>query len=259
MVMFSYKPSRLPEGTNQTDNLILLRKRSLDMLKNDLMIRNPLRVMGTEHALKNGEFGAVLARSGVGKTALLVQLALDSLLQEKNVLHISLDQPVKKVCLWYEEVFQNIAKHYEVENAGELWKELLPRRFIMTFKVEGFNVPKLEERLGDLTEQGIFTPQIVLIDGLPLDDEAREVLAELKLVAKEYGFPAWLTARTHRDDTVEPDGIPSSMSHVSDLFDLLVQLTPVGREIEVHLLGNEEDGPAMVLDPATLLIKNSPE
>jgi ATP/maltotriose-dependent transcriptional regulator MalT len=42
----------------------------------------------------------VLAPAGVGKTAFLVQLALNAMLQEKNVLHISLDEPVTKVSLW---------------------------------------------------------------------------------------------------------------------------------------------------------------
>lgn len=56
------------------------------MLKNDLILRNPLRLMGQESddILPTGGFGAVMARAGVGKTALLVQLALDSLLNGKK-------------------------------------------------------------------------------------------------------------------------------------------------------------------------------
>ena len=51
----------------------------------------------TEDILPQGGFGAVLARAGVGKTALLVQLALNTMLRDKNVLHISLNDPVNKV------------------------------------------------------------------------------------------------------------------------------------------------------------------
>ena len=53
----------------------------------------------------------MLARAGVGKTAILVQLALNTLLKGKNVLHISLNDPVKKVGLWYKEVFRHLTKH----------------------------------------------------------------------------------------------------------------------------------------------------
>ncbi|MBW2600630.1 MAG: cytoplasmic protein, partial [Deltaproteobacteria bacterium] len=43
------------------------------MLKKDLILRNPLRLIGYEgdDILSDGQFGAVLARAGVGKTAFL--------------------------------------------------------------------------------------------------------------------------------------------------------------------------------------------
>lgn len=230
------------------------------MLKNDLILRNPLRLLGDEsgHILEPGEFGAVLARAGVGKTSFLVQLALDSLLRGRNVLHISLDQPVKKVCLWYEEVFNHISDQYRLTNTGGLWEATLPHRFIMTFNVEGFVVPRLEERLNDLTEQGIFYPQMILIDGLPFDDMVRETLSELKLLARESGLPVWFAVKTHRDDATGKDGLPLNVDQVADLFEVIVQLQPVGREINVRLMKEKIDReiPPLVLDPGTLLIKN---
>jgi len=130
------------------------------MLKKDLALRNPLRLIGKENQdiLSKGGFGAVLARAGVGKTALMVQLSLETLLRGKNVLHVSLSDPVNKVNLWYQEVFQNLAKQYNAQQVNQLWESILHNRFIMTFKVEGFSVPKLAERMTDLTEQNIFTP-----------------------------------------------------------------------------------------------------
>ena len=238
-----------------------LRERSIAMLKNDLIVRNPLRLVGkdTGQALAEGEFGVVISRAGVGKTSFLVQLALDSLLRHKNVLHISLDQPVKKVCLWYEEVFRNIAGYYHIENTQELWETILPHRFIMTFREEAFTVPMLEERLTDLTEQGIFFPQVVLIDGLTFDEAVREILVELKILAREQGFPLWFTAMTYRSDSLDEDGVPSTLSPVSDLFKNMVLLKTEGRKVHVHLLKGSDAidrTPSLVLDPATLLIQN---
>ena len=210
-----------------------------------------------EEILPEGGFGAVLARAGVGKTALLVQLALNSLLKSKNVLHISLNDPVSKVCLWYEEVFKDIAREYDVSQMDELWEAILPHRFIMTFKVEGFSGPKLEERLTDLTEQGIFLPQIILIDGLPFDENVRETLSDLKALAKKHDVRVWFAVRTHRHEKPAPDGTPVPLLGVTDLFEAAIQLQPEGKEIHVQVLkGGTLDQQPLLLDPATMLIKD---
>ncbi|MBU2252567.1 MAG: AAA family ATPase, partial [Proteobacteria bacterium] len=119
------------------------------MLKQDLILRNPLQHLGfeTEDILPGGGFGAVLAPAGVGKTALLVQLALNGMLRNRNVLHISLDDPVNKVTRWYNELFGHLADRCEATQINRLWESVLPHRFIMTFRIESFSVPKLEERL----------------------------------------------------------------------------------------------------------------
>ena len=92
---------KIRESFQKSSRVIYIKERYLNMLKKDLIMRNPLRMMGYENdeILKAGEFGAVLARAGVGKTAFLVQLSLNALLRGKNVLHISLEDPVNKVSL----------------------------------------------------------------------------------------------------------------------------------------------------------------
>ena len=215
--------------------VIYIKERYFIMLKKDLILRNPLRVMGYENddILNAGEFGAVLARAGVGKTAFLVQLSLNALLRDKNVLHISLEDPVNKVSLWYQEVFNLIAQQYKVDQISQLWESLLPHRFIMTFKVEGFSIPKLEERLSDLMEQNIFMPQMVIVDGFPFDETVSHSLTEFKDLIKSHQMPAWFTMRTHRHEDPGPGGFPMRLSQVSDLFEIAIQLLPDGKEIHV--------------------------
>ncbi len=230
------------------------------MLKKDLLLRNPLRLMGyeSEDILSKGGFGAVLARAGVGKTAFLVQLALNSMLRGQNVLHVSLDDPVKKVGLWYEEVLRNVASQYRVEQASQLWEAILPHRFIMTFKVESFTVPKLEERLADLTEQGIFFPQMTVIDGLPFDGTVGNILSELKSVAANHSMRAWFAVQTHRHEGRSQDGMPAALVSVADLFELIVELQPVEDQIHVRALkgkGASTAHPVLLLDPSTMLIQ----
>jgi len=231
------------------------------MLKNDLILRNPLRLMGykAEEILTPGGFGAVLARAGVGKTSFLVQLSLNSLLKNKNVLHISMDDPVNKVNLWYREVLCRIAEQYNIQQTDQLIETILPHRFIMTFRVEGFSVPKLEERLTDLTEQNIFSPQMLIIDGLPFDESIYEPLSQLKTMAQKKSLYVWFTMRTHRDEAIGSDGIPSRLIKVADLFEVVVQLQPKGKEVHVNALkgdGAGSDRSSLLLDPATMLIKD---
>jgi len=248
-----------PKG--KSADVIFIKERYFSMLKKDLILRNPLRLIRseTDNLLAAGEFGAVLARAGVGKTALLVQVSLGSLLQEKNVLHISLEDPVDKVSLWYKEVFNHIADQYNVGPINQLWDSLLPHRFIMTFRVEGFSVPKLEERLTDLTEQQIFSPRMLIVDGLPFDETIRESLSELKKLAAKHGVHIWFTVRTHRHEEPGPDGIPMQLSQVQDLFEVAIQLVPEGKDIFIKTLkGGKPDAeqPDLQLDPSTMLIKD---
>lgn len=232
------------------------------MIKNDLILRNPLRLLGyeTDEILPAGGFGAVLARAGIGKTALLVQLALNTLFRGENVLHISLNDPVNKVILWYQEVYHNLTNSYNAGQAEQLWQSLLPHRFIMNFKAEGFSVPILEERITDLTSQKIFSPQMVIIDGLIFDDAINESLSHLKSLVKQYSMHVWFTIRTHRHEKPEPDGMPAHLSKVADLFNIVLKLQPEDKEIYVRALkGGPEisEQPALVLDPSTMLIKNN--
>ena len=232
------------------------------MIKKDFILYNPLSLIGykNEDIIPGGGFGAVLARAGVGKTAFLVQLAIRALLQDKNVLHISLDNPADKVDLWYKEVFGNFARQCNVLPSEELWENILPHRFIMTFKVEGFSVPKLEERLTDLIEQNIFSPRMVVIDGLSFDDSIRKSLSDLKIFAEKHSMHVWFAIRTHRNEQKEQDGMPASIEKIADLFDVVINLKPQGKEIHVQSLKGGVSGsedPALLLDPSTMMIKKS--
>jgi hypothetical protein len=260
---FPFKEPELKKETPgiPTDNICYIRERNIGMLINELILKNPLRRMGYESddILNTGEFGAVMARAGVGKTAFLVQLALNSMLREKKVLHISLADPVKKVSLWYKEVFNRIATQYAIHQSVQLWDTVLPHRFIMTFRVEGFSVPTLEERLTDLIEQSIFKPHTIIIDGLPFDDAVNQDLADLKDLASRHGMHVWFTVRTHRHEEPDPSGIPAQLIPIDDLFEVAIQLVPVGKQIQIKALkgpGSQGDQADLMLDPATMLIKD---
>jgi len=232
------------------------------MMKKDLLLRNPLHQLGlaSEDSLPDGAFGAVLARAGIGKTAFLVQIALHTMLRDRNVLHISLEDPVDKVTLWYREVFNLLAEKRQVQDSGPLWDDLLPHRFIMTFKVEGFSVPKLKERMTDLLEQNIFHPHTLIVDGMPFDANVRSQIEDLKRLSLETGVRCWFTVRTHRHEAPMEDGMPPQVYSLRDLFEVAVQLLPDGKDIHIRILKGLEASArnsAARFDPATMLIKET--
>jgi len=242
------------------DNVIHLTYEDMIMIKKEINQRNPLLNLGfdNEYILPNGGFGAVLAHAGVGKTALLVQMALHAMMNEQPVLHVSLNDAVSKVDVWYRELFHDMAAKYDSVEVTEYWENLLTYRFIMTFRVEGFSVPKLEERLTDLMQQNIFKPSVIILDGLKFEESGRGLLLELKEMAKKYAMRIWFTVHTHRHEPPKEDGLPISFLHVADLFDVLEQLAARGPEVyNKALKGQSPDAKqdALLLDPATMLIK----
>jgi hypothetical protein len=245
---------------NGNAQIIYLRERNFKMLKKDLMMRNPLRVVSDENGyiLPEGGLGAVVARAGVGKTALLVQLSLNSLLKGDKALHISLGDPVRKVSLWYKEVFNNIGVQYKIDKIDDLWNELLPQRFIMTFNIDGFSVPRLDERLTELADQNIFVPQMILIDGLPFNQEMKRTdLHALKELSEKFNSHIWFTVRSHRHQEPDSDGIPVQLAEFTDLLDVIVKLEPHDSDIKLNVLKGSGaiSSQDLALDPATMLIK----
>jgi hypothetical protein len=242
-------------------NVIHLTHKDIIMIKKEMIYRNPLVNLGydSEDILPVGGFGAVMAHAGVGKTALLVQLALNMMLRQNSVLHVSLNDAVSKVDLWYQEIFRDIASKFGIDEVNDYGEKIQPYRFIMTFKVEGFSTPRLEERLTDLMEQNIFKPHTMIIDGFKFDDAGRGQLVQLKELAQKYSMRLWFTVHTHRHEPPQENGMPLSFLHVEDLFDVIVQMETRGEEVFIKAVKGKSDPSAkndLLLDPATMLIKN---
>jgi len=240
--------------------IIYLRDRNVKMLKQDIILKSPLgtivdRSFETD---KEWSFSAVLARAGVGKTAFLVQLALNAMVRDKNVLHVSLSDPVNKVTLRYRELFDNLIDQSAEENINELWQSMLLRRFIMTFRKTSFSVPTFKERLTDLTEQEIFTPDLLIIDGLAFDETMREKLISLQELAHKKAFHVWFSVNTHRHEEKDETGMPLSFSQAADLFDCVLKLKPDGAAIHVETVKGMEENfetTPVVLDASSMLVE----
>jgi len=231
------------------------------MLKKSLIISDPLKLLGleAEQTFQEGGCGAIFARAGVGKTALLVQLAINSLLQEKRVLHISLKDPVDKVDLWYKEVFQNITKLHNISAANRLWDEILPYRFIMAFDSSSFSLDRLMNKITELRSQEIFTPKLIMIDGFSIENAEKNELMDLKTFAQTNKDTVWFTIRGHRGDSQTPAAFSEKfVNQFGEFFDVILQLSPEKDQIQVKPLKKETaNQPHLFLDPSTLLIREN--
>lgn len=234
------------------------------MLHKDLVEKNPLRVLypaDTEGTVAP-RMGLVMARAGLGKTAILVQIALDSLLCGNQVLHVSIGQTLDKIRTWYDDIFKDIAEEFKLENTTEIMTEIYRNRLIMTFNESSFSRPKLEERLNDLVYQNIFRPNCLVIDGFDFAAADREILADIQELATVMDLNIWFSATSHRDDQrVSAAGIPAPCHEVDDLFDTVIVLQPKTDEkcIALNIIKDatkpESTGKSLNLDPATLMLK----
>lgn len=232
------------------------------MIKEDLIKKNPLRIIspaeGTNGATR---LGLVMARAGLGKTAILVQIALDSMLRGNKVLHVSIGQNLEKTRLWYDDIFSDIAASVKLDNAGEIENEIMRQRMIMTFKENTFSVAKLKERLQDLIGQDIFRPDCLLIDGFDCSGAPEEPLADMRELMESLKLNVWFSAVCHRDDDrVSDSGVPAPCHTTEQLFDTIILLQPKsgGKSVALNIVKDDvclsSGGKSLTLDPATLLI-----
>ena len=231
------------------------------MTDNDMTRKNPLEQMGIDMTElgEEGGFGAVMASAGVGKTALLVQIAIIAMMKEFSVLHVSLSDPVQKVTLWYDEIFQSLNRAKFRGATLDSQEEILRRRLIMTFRVDDFTVPKLEERLNDMTVQNIFSPRVMIIDGLRFDGHVEPILSELKSIAQKRNLFVWLAVHIPQRDPKSPVEDPLSAKGLLDYFQLILKIEDRGHYHILQLLKGEEriekgDKKELRLDPTTLLV-----
>lgn len=224
-----------------------------------LVQQNPLRVLNM--GLENNQLGLVMARAGLGKTALLVQIALDAILRGKRVIHVSIGESIDKTRKWYEDILQSILAEHSVTRPHELIDMVAQHRMIMTFKVAAFSRSRLEERLNDLVLQDIFRPNILIVDGFDFVGTNREALEDIKDLMENMNMQAWFSAICHRDDPrVSPTGVPAPCHEIDDLFDMAILLKPEkDATIQLDIIRNNgeqvEGGKGLRLDPTTMMVK----
>jgi len=231
------------------------------MLKQDLIEKNPIRhLKGESDAKESSRMGLVMARAGMGKTALLVQIALDSLMNDKQVVHVSVGQSLDKTKLWYDDMFKDIAEVCKLDNAGEIHDAIMRNRMIITFNESKFSRAKLEERLHDLTQQNVIKPSCMVVDGFDFAKTDRAALEGMREMAKAMAMQIWFSAVCDEGSDSQA-GVPAPCGGLEDLFNTIVLLQPISQSecLDLKIIKGSaavsKCGKRLKLDPRTLMIR----
>ena len=228
------------------------------MLKKDLISKSPVsKAIGIEN-LKQGRFGAVLSRAGVGKTSFLVQIALTQLLNDKKILHISLDESIEKINLRYTDAYTNLVDsigYVDPQKALRLWEDINLNKVGISYNESTFDTKKIKDYLKSFKKADLVLPSTMVIDGLNFDKDVSGILEELENLNNEFSIFTWFSMKTHREEKLSQDGYPIQLDAHKEKFEKAIFLQPVENKIEAVILkdGDKTDQ-RYRLDPATMMI-----
>ena len=212
------------------------------MVKQELVDRSPVRFFknATNGGLKAGEIGALTSKKGLGKTSVLVQIGLDKLFQDKHVVHISFNQNADFSMTWYEDIFNEITKKKNINNATELKADTLKKRVILNFNQDSVTGEQIVNTLKALAAGGIAT-DCILIDGLDFSRVSEDSIKTLDDII-------WLDSEKLKD--MLPENVATYVDAVIHL-----EQKPDAIEMKVLKLRDEKvEVSNLKLDSKTLLI-----
>jgi hypothetical protein len=232
------------------------------MYKKEVNERSPLRVFerSIHGGLGRGNVGVVMSRAGVGKTAFLVDIALDDLMRDRKVLHINIDDAVDKVRGFYDEIFTNLADSANLADRDRTHLAVERNRLIQTFARESFSMDKVKQGIELAREHMSFDPDVIILDGYPSFSVATdEQVAEIKDLANTIDCELWIAARARRDDERDASGTPIKVARFGEMLSVIVELEPEADHVRLILRKDHDNtGCADVfleLDPKTLLLR----
>jgi hypothetical protein len=234
------------------------------MVKQELIQRSPVRIFekSIHGGLKPGEVGIIAAPSGIGKTSVLVQIALDKLLQARKVIHISFTQHTDYVLAWYEDIFDEFTRKKNLENLGEVKNEVVKNRVLMKFNQEGITGDQILRSIRALIVEGGFNAEAIIVDGCDFSLVDQRWIANIKDLAREQGLSVWYSCTvpgsTPGETTYDGRKIPLTIRDYADLIDVVIVLEPKPDHIELTVSKDRNtynpEHMALRLDPKTLLI-----
>jgi hypothetical protein len=231
------------------------------MLLKELTDRSPMRVFenSIHGGLGAGNLGVVVARHGMGKTAFLVDIALDDLMRGRKVLHITIGRTIDHVREYYAEIFHDLAEATELEDVPHIRREIESHRHIKAYLKDTFSIDHLRSHIAMLREMMNFVPVAIVMDGFDFATATAEDLRALRGIAEGLKAELWMAAHTHRDDPRDEHGIPEPVAHLASELAVIVYMAHDGKAVHLSVL-KDHDNPdvsqlSLTIDPTTMLLR----
>ncbi len=222
------------------------------MVKQDFFEKSPVRLFDeATGGLKAGSLGLVTSKKGLGKTSVLVQFGMDTLLQDKQLVHVTFDLHSSNVISWYDGIFTEVAKKKNIGNATELKNEVVSKRTILNFSLDNFTLSKVVNTLNALKAGGIAVSGVVM-DGIDFSKVSEGDINAVAQYAAAEGVTIWASANAEGDKLA--DSVPASMEKY---FGAVVNLSQESDKVSVKVLkiGDKQNvDTGLKLDSKTLLM-----
>ncbi|MBS1106816.1 MAG: hypothetical protein H6Q91_2318 [Deltaproteobacteria bacterium] len=230
------------------------------MYRRFLNARSPLRLLekGLHGGLGSGNLGLVIAGPGVGKTSFLVGVALDELMRNKPVLHITLGHNVQHVRDYYNTVFEELAHTTQLdENHVAARAEMDRLRRIRAYPQSSFDAKRLREALALEAELGP-RPELVVVDGLDVAQRTAAELEEWASAARDAHAEVWMGASVAGERIAS---LPAELRPLEGSFSVILALEPGDGSVALRALKDHDSRDVsalhVALDPKTLLLVRS--
>jgi len=234
------------------------------MVKKEIIEKSPLRKLeeATHGGVGKGNIGVIASRRGVGKTACLVHMATDKLMNGKHVIHVSYANRVDHIITWYEDIFKEISKKRDLEEAMAVHDELIKNRVIMNFNQAGFSVDHVIESVKAMMASGQMDTDAIIIDGYDFTIAKSEDIAAFSAFAKDSKVEIWFSD-SYADDAEYTDesGMPTNLKPFVDQIEVILTLQNVSGSIQINLIKDHDkvvsEALSLRLDEKTLLVSEA--
>ena len=110
----------------------------------DFISLSPLKILekSSRRGLGPGNLGVFIARAGVGKTACLINIALDKIFQGEGLVHVSLEEGPEKVASYYNVMFHELLKSLDIQGGAEYRMVMERNRMILAYVNQSFRMKK---------------------------------------------------------------------------------------------------------------------
>ncbi len=222
------------------------------MYRREVNERSPIRVFekSLHGGLGRGAVGVVAAKAGVGKTPLLVQIALDDLLRDRKVLHISHEHAVDHVRAYYDEIFHDLAETSKLSDPESVKLDVERHRLIYSHVTQSTNAPpshrggrssiaKILDTVGFARDVAHFEPDVIIIDGFDIAHATEEAIRALGTLARERQVELWLSSNAEAPAQAaanESGDLPAPLGRFASLFDVVVFLVPERDVVRLRIL-----------------------